>query len=111
VFSLVSAVHFVLAGGEDKTVAVKVSRSNSFPRQVRNGSIAGWLRLPERKSDVHRRSLTPNTATGDRTYNPFAGSYDSGVAGRSPADNTKPSKSVRRPPPPMARQRVPGKSA
>jgi predicted porin len=73
---------FVLAGGEDKTAAVKASRSNSFHVKYANGPLLVGYAYQNEKFNAGSTvaSLTPNTATGDRTYNLFAGSYDFGVA-------------------------------
>lgn len=75
---------FVLAGGEDKTAAVKASRNNSFHIKYANGPLlVGYAYQNEKfnAGSLNINSLTtPNTQTGDRTYNLFAGSYDFGVA-------------------------------
>ena len=84
---------FVLAGGEDKananpaiagSVAVKASRNNSFHVKYANGPVLVGYAFQNEKFNAASTSianLTPaNTATGDRTYNLFAGSYDFGVA-------------------------------
>lgn len=75
---------FVLAGGEDKTTTVKASRNNSFHIKYANGPLlVGYAYQNEKfnAGSTNIASLTvPNTLTGDRTYNLFAGSYDFGVA-------------------------------
>ena len=74
---------FVLAGGEDKTATVKASRNNSFHIKYANGPLlVGYAYQNEKfnAGSTSIASLTPNTATGDRTYNYFGGSYDFGVA-------------------------------
>ena len=79
---------FVLAGGEDKsngtatTVGVKASRNNSFHIKYANGPVLVGYAYQNEKFNAGSTiaSLTPNTQTGDRTYNLFAGSYDFGVA-------------------------------
>ena len=73
---------FVLSGGEDKTTVVKASRNNSFHIKYANGPLLVGYAYQNEKFNAGSTiaSLTPNTATGDRTYNLFAGSYDFGVA-------------------------------
>ena len=83
---------FVLAGGEDKananpaiagSVAVKASRNNSFHVKYANGPLLVGYAFQNEKFNAGstiNSNLTPNTLTGDRTYNLFAGSYDFGVA-------------------------------
>ena len=75
---------FVLAGGEDKTAVVKASRNNSFHVKYANGPLLVGYAYQNEKFNAGSTSianLTPaNIATGDRTYNLFAGSYDFGVA-------------------------------
>lgn len=73
---------FVLSGGEDKTAVVKASRNNSFHIKYANGPVLVGYAYQNEKYNAGSTiaSLTPNTQTGDRTYNLFAGSYDFGVA-------------------------------
>ena len=79
---------FVLSGGEDKangtatSVGVKASRNNSFHIKYANGPVLVGYAYQNEKFNAGSTiaSLTPNTQTGDRTYNLFAGSYDFGVA-------------------------------
>ena len=79
---------FVVSGGEDKsngtaTVAgVKASRNNSFHIKYANGPLLVGYAYQNEKFNGQSQiaSTTPNTQSGDRTYNLFAGSYDFGVA-------------------------------
>ena len=81
---------FVLSGGEDKTAVVKASRNNSFHIKYANGPLLVGYAYQNEKFNAGSTiaSLTPNTQTGDRTYNLFAGSYDFGVAKLTAGYNT-----------------------